>query len=118
MYDEVSSTPPTSMDSPRIAIPTSQELGMAMLGGCIEVGGEGDTLLYIPWSGRMVIPSNSCMDEITNLRDPFSEDWGGVTPTNTFPGKGDWHESCRWLFLLYTVHFSTTLACGYSIELL
>jgi hypothetical protein len=48
MYDEVSSTPPTSMDSPRIAIPTSQELGMAMLGGCIEVGGEGDTLLYIP----------------------------------------------------------------------
>jgi hypothetical protein len=48
MYDEVSSTPPTSMDSPRIAIQTSQELGMAMLGGCIEVGGEGDTLLYIP----------------------------------------------------------------------
>jgi hypothetical protein len=48
MHDEVSPSPPTSMHPRRIAIPTSQELGMAILRGYIEVGGESDTSSYIP----------------------------------------------------------------------
>jgi hypothetical protein len=48
MHDEVSPSLPTSMHPRRIAIPTSQELGMAILQECIEVGGEGDTSLCIP----------------------------------------------------------------------
>jgi hypothetical protein len=48
MHDEVSPSPPTSMHSWRIVIPTSQEPKMAILQGCIEVGGEDDTLSCIP----------------------------------------------------------------------
>jgi hypothetical protein len=43
IYDEVSPSPPTSMHPQRIAIPSSWEGGMAILRGCMEVGGEGDT---------------------------------------------------------------------------
>jgi hypothetical protein len=43
MYDEVSPSAPTSLHPRRITIPTSQELGMAILQECIEVGGESDT---------------------------------------------------------------------------
>jgi hypothetical protein len=46
MYDDVSLSPPTLMHS----------LG-------IDIGKVG-TSLYIPWSGRMVTPSNSYMDEV------------------------------------------------------
>jgi hypothetical protein len=35
----------------------------------LEVEGEGDTLSYIPWSGRMVIPNNSCTNEINLLKE-------------------------------------------------
>jgi hypothetical protein len=48
MHDEMSPSLPTSMHPRRIVIPTSQELGMAILQECIEVGGEGDTSLCIP----------------------------------------------------------------------
>jgi hypothetical protein len=46
IYDEVSPSPPTSMHPRRIAIPPSQELGMTKVK--VKVGGEGDTLSYIP----------------------------------------------------------------------
>jgi hypothetical protein len=68
MYDKVSPSPPTLMHPWRIAILGSWEVGMAILRGFIKVGGEGDTLSYIPWSGRIVTPSDSCMDEVNNLR--------------------------------------------------
>jgi hypothetical protein len=48
MYVEVSPSPPISMHPRRIAIPTSQELGMAIRKGCIEVEGKDDTLSCIP----------------------------------------------------------------------
>jgi hypothetical protein len=47
MYDEVSSSLPTSMHLQRIAILGSWKAGMAILRRCIEVGGEGDTSSYI-----------------------------------------------------------------------
>jgi hypothetical protein len=48
MHDKVSSSPPTSMHPWKTAIPTFQELGMAILRRCIEVGREDDTLACIP----------------------------------------------------------------------
>jgi hypothetical protein len=48
MYDKVSPSPPISMHPWRIAIPPSQEPGMAILQECMEVGREGDTSLCIP----------------------------------------------------------------------
>jgi hypothetical protein len=47
MYDNVSSSPPTSMHSQRIGITPSQELGMPILQECFEVKGERDMLSYI-----------------------------------------------------------------------
>jgi hypothetical protein len=48
MYDNVSPSPPISMRSWRIDIPSSQEPGMPILREVIEIGGESDTLSYIP----------------------------------------------------------------------
>ena len=48
MHDKVSSSPPTSMHPQKTAIPTFQELGMAILRGCIEVGKKNDILTCIP----------------------------------------------------------------------
>jgi hypothetical protein len=56
MYNKVSPSPPTSMHPPSIAIPSSWEVGMAILGESIEVGGVDDTSSYIPWSRRIVTP--------------------------------------------------------------
>ena len=70
--------PPTSMHPQKIAIPSSWEVTMAILRGCIELVGEGDTSSYIPWSGRMVTSNDSCMDEVNVLRGSI---WGGETPT-------------------------------------
>jgi hypothetical protein len=47
MYDEVSPSPLTSMHTRKIVIPGSWKGRMAILRGCIEVGGEGDTSSYI-----------------------------------------------------------------------
>jgi hypothetical protein len=68
MYDKVSPSPPTLMNPRRIAIPTSQEPRMAILQGCIKVGGDGDTLSYMSWNEKIITPSNSCMDEVSNLK--------------------------------------------------
>jgi hypothetical protein len=48
MQDEVSSSLSTSMYHWKIVILSSWEVGMAILQGCIEVGGEDDTLSCIP----------------------------------------------------------------------